>query len=207
MMAPLLVSLVLCLTCSCNSSRAERHYNRGVRSLQKGRTAKAVAEFSKAIQFNPQYGEAFSRLAAIYESEGLLEQARDVYQDLLRVDPNSNEAECKLAGVYSRLGQWQDAIASFKRAIAKNPGCAEAYYGLAGIYNHQGLTRQAVQAYEKAVEYNAMLFEAHYALSVLYYIDGAFDSARKHAAIAQQRYPSAVKLISLIDEERQHSPG
>lgn len=197
----LLTALVLALICSCNFSRAERHYRRGMRALEKGRTAKAREEFSKAIYYNPQYAQAFLQLASVYESEGMLEQARGVYQELLRIDPLSLEAECKLAGIHSRLGQWQDAIACFNSVISKNPASAEAYYGLATIYRRQRNNKQAAQAYEKAIACNAMLFEARYSLALLYYIDGRFEDARKHAAIAVQRYPSAGKLLSLIDEE------
>jgi tetratricopeptide (TPR) repeat protein len=205
--AVLLMVLVLSIALSCNSYRAERHYERGIKHLQKGRSAQAVKEFWRAIHLNPGHSKALFKIASVYESEGLLEQARGVYQELMQVDPAHAEAECKLAGVYSRLGQWQDAVTCFNSVISKHPARAEAYYGLATIYRRQQQNRRAVSAYEKAIECNAMFFEAHYALSVRYYIEGAFEAAGKHAAIAQQHYPSAQKLLSLIEEELQHPSG
>jgi len=205
--AVLLVALVFSITLSCNAYRAERHYQRGIKHLQKGRSAQAVKAFRRAVHFNPGHTKALFKIASVYESEGLLEQARGIYQELMQVDPALADAECKLAGVYSRLGQWQDAISCFNSVISKHPACAEAYYGLATIYRRQQNNRRAASAYEKAIECKALFFEAHYALSVLYYIEGAFEAARKHAAIAQQHYPSAQKLLSLIEEELQHPSG
>ena len=206
--ALLVIALVLSLTSACNSSRAERHYKRGVRNMLKGRSDKAVEEFSKAIRYNPQYSQAFFQLASVYESEGSLEKACDVYQELMRIDPTMMvEAECRLAKVYSRLGKWQQAVACFNSVIGKNPGNADAHYGLATIYRLRNDKERALRAYQQAVECNAQLFEAHYALAVLYYIDGKFSHARTHAARAAERFPSARKLLALIEEELAGSTG
>lgn len=199
--AVLLITLVLSIILSCNASRAERHYKRGIKHLQKGRVDKALGEFWRTLQYDPGHSKALYKIASVYESEGFLEQARGVYQELLKVDPTLLEAECKLAGVYSRLGQWQDAITGFNRVIGQNPASAEAYYGLATVYRRQQQNARAVSAYEKALECNAMFYEAHYALALLLYIDGRFETARKHAAVAQQGSAAAGRLLSLIEEE------
>ncbi len=208
MTALLVITLALALTCACNSSRAERHYRRGVRNMLKGKSAKAVEEFSKAIHYNPNYSQAFFQLASVYESEGLLEKACGMYQELMRIDPEmQTEAECRLAKVYSRLGKWQEAVACFNRVIDKNPAHADAHYGLATIYRQCNENEMALRAYQKAVECNAQLYEAHYALAVMYYIDGKFSHARTHAALATERFPSAYKLLALIEEELAGSTG
>lgn len=206
--ALLVIALILSLASACNSTRAERHYKRGVRNMLKGRSDKAVEEFSKAIYYNPQYSQAFFQLASVYESEGSLEKACDIYQELMRIDPTMlAEAECRLAKVYSRLGKWREAVACFNSVIGKNPGNADAYYGLATIYRQHNDKERALRAYQQAVECNAQLFEAHYALAVLYYIDGKFSHARTHAARAAERFPSARKLLALIEEELACSTG
>jgi tetratricopeptide (TPR) repeat protein len=206
--ALLAIVLALGLTASCDSSRAERHYKRGVRNMLKGRSDKAVEEFSKAIHYNPQYSQAFFQLASVYESTGSLEKARDVYQELMRVDPTmSAEAECRLAKVYSRLGRWEEAVACFNRVIDKNPRNADAYYGLATIYRQLNEKERALRAYQQAVECNEQLFEAHYALAVMYYTDGKFSHARTHAERAAERFPSARKLLALIEEDLPRPTG
>lgn len=207
-LAILLLTMALSIICSCNASRAERHYKRGVRNMLKGRSDKAVEEFSKAIRYNPYYSQAFFQLAAVYESEGLLEKACGVYQELMQIDPAmQTEAECRLAKVYSRLGKWQEAVACFNRVIDKNPCDADAYYGLATIYRQRNEKEPALRAYRQAVECNAQLYEAHYALAVMYYIDGQFSHARHHASLATERFPSAYKLLALIEEELAGSAG
>jgi tetratricopeptide (TPR) repeat protein len=204
----LVIALALGLTSSCNSSRAERHYKRGVRNMLKGKSDKAVEEFSKAIRYNPQYSQAFFQLASVYESEGSLEKACDVYQELMQVDPALlAEAEYRLAKVYSRLGKWEESVACFSRVIGRNPENADAHYGLATIYRQRNDKERALRAYQQAVECDAQLFEAHYALAVMYYIDGTFSHARTHAARAAERYPSAHKLLALIEEELAGSAG
>ena len=206
--ALLMVALVLSLAASCGSSKAERHYKRGVRSMLKGRSDKAVEEFTKAIHFNPQYTKAFFQLASVYESEGALEKACTVYQELMRADPTMlTEAECRLAKVYSRLGKWQEAVDCFNRVIGKNPGNADAHFGLATIYRQRNDKERALRSYEQAVECNEQLFEAHYALALMYYRDGTFSRARTHALRAAERIPSAEKLLALIDEELPGSAG
>lgn len=208
MTALLMVVLVLGAASACNFSRAERHYKRGVRSMLKGRSDKAVEEFTRAIHYNPQYTQAFFQLASVYESEGFLEKACNVYQDLMRIDPAMlAEAECRLAKVYSRQGNWQEAVTCFNRVIDKNPGNADAYYGLATIYRQRNEKEQAQRAYQQALQCNAQLFEAHYALAVMYYIDGKLGHARTHAARAAERFPSARKLLALIEEESAGSSG
>jgi tetratricopeptide (TPR) repeat protein len=204
----LMVALVLSVAASCSSSKAERHYKRGVRSMLKGRSDKAVEEFTKAIHYNPQYTQAFFQLASVYESEGSLEKASTVYQELMRTDPTMlAEAECRLAKVYSRLGKWQEAVDCFIRVIGKNPGNADAHFGLATLYRQRNDKERALRSYERAVECNAQLFEAHYALAVMYYREGTFSRARTHALLAAERIPTARKLLALIDEELPESAG
>ena len=206
----IVVPLVLCCLCAplaCSSYRAEKHYEKGVAFQKNDDTVRAIAEFTRTLHYAPGHIGARLALAAAYASQESLQQAIAEYNEVLHYDPTVVEAEYALGDIYSRLKNWDEALKQYEAAVEKDPGHAAAYYSLGSIFKMRKEQGKAIAAYRRAVEIDENHCEAHYQLSLLYFVEGDFENARKHAAIAVKEYPAAQKLIVLIEEETKDTKG
>lgn len=75
---------------------AKLYYNKALLVLQNGRTQEAINQLVFATQLKPNYLEAHSSLATVYEQEGLTEAAIKGWETILKLVPNDPEAKKKL---------------------------------------------------------------------------------------------------------------
>ena len=73
--------------------------NLGVCYNAKGLHDDAIKLFTKAVQINPKYCEAYNNLASTYRSQGLEKEAVKFYQKILELDPNHSQALHILASI------------------------------------------------------------------------------------------------------------
>ncbi len=62
----LLSTTILMVAACSSSSEAEKHNDAGFELFQQGRLEEAVAEFTKAIQVDPNFGVAYHNRGAAY---------------------------------------------------------------------------------------------------------------------------------------------
>lgn len=75
---------------------AKLYYNKALMVLQNGRTQEAINQLVFATRLKPNYLEAHSSLATVYEQEGLTEQAIKEWETILTLIPGDAEATKKL---------------------------------------------------------------------------------------------------------------
>src|SRR5579871_1196618 len=93
---PLAVSLLIALLASCGRS-PDYYYNRGKDFAAKGKYADAVLNYSKAIQKNPSYGEAFAELGQAELHLGHTRQAYDALTRAVQILPKRRDIKVSLA--------------------------------------------------------------------------------------------------------------
>jgi tetratricopeptide (TPR) repeat protein len=136
--------------------------SRGLAYLENGEPNLAVADYTKAIAYDPEFGPAYGR-ANVYFEIGLFELAIADYSKLIELDGGGEDlAEVYLArGIaYGIAGRNAPAILDFNKTLELRPGDARAYAGRAFVYYHTGQYDEAwtdvseAQALEYKVDAN-----------------------------------------------------
>ena len=117
------------------SRLAEAYNNRGLGHGSKSEKDRAIADFTKAIQLNPHYAEAFLNRGSAYEVQGFLAsigsqdhgksyyvRAMADFEEAIRLDPNNPRAFAERGGLKSRLGDEEGAYADELHSVQlRNP--------------------------------------------------------------------------------------
>lgn len=104
------------------------YYIKGVQQGLRNAYAKAIANYTKAIELRPEFVEAYLRRGEIYYRMG---NDRAVLADCnhaIALDPNYAEAYYYLARARHRLGYAQSALEAYHRTLALEENNAEALY-------------------------------------------------------------------------------
>lgn len=96
---------------------AEQHYQRGVALTEKGRYEQAISEFTKAIEMDSTYSDAYSGRGRAYCRKGDCSSAIADYTQAIELDPNSAAAYCGRGIAHRKLGEVAQAIADFEKCI------------------------------------------------------------------------------------------
>lgn len=113
-----------------NPNDAGAYLHRGlIRSHSQEDFQGAIADFSKAIELNPNLAEAYNYRGTSYFWLEKYQQALDDYSQALRLDPNLTIAYYNRAYVRIELGDKKGAIADFQRGaeLSKKEGDTMSY--------------------------------------------------------------------------------
>ena len=167
--------------------RGAEYYSR----FTKEASAQAREMFQKAIQLDPDYALAYSRLGLTYLHEWthrwsqdpqLLERAFELAQKAIALDDTLPEAHRVLGDVYLYRRQHEDAIAELEKAIAINPNYADAIAGLGDVLNHAGDPEEAIRLVKKAMRLNP-----HHHVWYFYALGLSY--------ISTERYEEAIEIL------------
>jgi tetratricopeptide (TPR) repeat protein len=103
---------------SAKSNLASAYYIRGVTFTSKGDNARAIADYSNAIKYEPNYPFAFNKRGQAYLTNGDFDKAIADFEELIRLDPNNNGIKNNLANVYMQRGIEYDKKKDYTRAIS-----------------------------------------------------------------------------------------
>ncbi|PWT90054.1 MAG: hypothetical protein C5B55_10285 [Blastocatellia bacterium] len=97
---------------------------------------KAITEFQKAADTDPNYALAYVGLADAYvlledyagaRTSETCDKSKAFAERALQLDPSLAEAHASLAYTYTQLWEWDKAEAEFKRSLELNPNYASAH--------------------------------------------------------------------------------
>ena len=126
-------------TC-CNRERFRWPYYLGIVRGAEGKTSEAISILRKAaIMVDPDYLPARVRLAELLLATHNQEEAKTIFEQVLKQDPDCSQAHYGLGRIQSSTGQWQAAIQSYRRALTSSQGFGAAHYALATAYRQLGM--------------------------------------------------------------------
>ena len=146
-----------------------------------GRFDEAVAEYRKAIRKSPKtlnlhYRLGRALLMRSHEAEAL-EQARQEFEDELKLNPYDAVAHYQIAQILEVQQQGEQAASRLERALELDPDFAEALTALARYRSRAEDHAAAVDLLERAVELQPESESSWYALMVAYRNAGRRDDA------------------------------
>ena len=104
------------------------------------------------------------------QEESRLEEAEQLYQEILKTEPTNLDANNNLSIILFSLGRLDEAEVSCRKAIELKPDYTEAYNNLGVFLMKLNKFEKAEEAYKKAIEFNADFADAHYNLGDIFQI-------------------------------------
>jgi tetratricopeptide (TPR) repeat protein len=97
------------------------HMRAGVNLARNGEYAGAATEFHKAIDANPQLGEAWFDLAGALMQKGDIEQALKTFPLAIKLAPRWPEAHYQFAQALLKANRRDEAVAELRLALKQDP--------------------------------------------------------------------------------------
>jgi len=115
-------------------NKATVFFNNGNKLMDSGKNNEAIEQFTKAIEFNPRYNDAYCNRGVVYKKNGDLDKAIADYMAALRLNDDDAETYYNLGRAYMEQKDIDRAILYFTKSIASrsfyklgNPQKAEIY--------------------------------------------------------------------------------
>ena len=166
---------------------SEAYNNRGVAYDDLRQYERAIQDYNKAIQLDPNNAEAYNNRGNAY-AKGLKQYERAIqdYNKAIQLNPNDERAYNNRGISYRNLKQYERAIQDYDKAIQLNPNLYQAYNNRGNAYGNLGQYERAIQDYNKAIQLNPNYAEAYNSRGFTYYIMKKYDLAFKDANKALQ---------------------
>jgi len=135
----IIISILLFLPLSCATNIQSKH-------------DKAIEDYSKSIDMNPNNAEAYGNRGLAYYNKGQYDRAIEDYNKAIALNPNLAWNYNNRGLIYGIKGQYDRAIEDFNKAIAINPNDADAYRNRGRAYYDKGFMEKAMADFQKACD-------------------------------------------------------
>lgn len=125
-------------------------------------------------QFNSQ---AALRQATHHHQAGQLQQAEQLYRQVLEVEPKNADALHLLGVIASQAGEYEAAVNLITQALEIKPNYADAHYNLGNVLDNQGRFEEAIDCYRRAIEVDPRYIDAYYNLGTALKDQGELEEA------------------------------
>jgi tetratricopeptide (TPR) repeat protein len=187
---------------SLNSDSAAVLLAAGLLQEQRGWYEEAARDFSRAVELEPNNGEAWNRLAATYTSTNRLDEAIAIYEKAVQAQPNYYAPYIDFGLFYYYRGSFKEAEQLFRRVIAIAPGLAKGHMCLGLALKGLGRLEEA----ERSLLASLRLQETPQVLTdlgALYYQEERFSEAATYFRKSlSAEPPNALRYANLGDAYR-----
>ncbi len=112
----------------------------------------ALEYLNTALEINPKSAEAWYQLGLFYQSQGMLDEAADAYESLVREDPGSFLGYYNLGYLYlTETERYDIALAYFDSVLAVQPAALDALYNKGVCYEEMGRTQTAHDVFREVL--------------------------------------------------------
>jgi tetratricopeptide (TPR) repeat protein len=114
--------------------KKDKHLAAAQKFLERGQEERALEEFARVVQEDPNDTRTWLKMAEIHARRGALEQARDIY--------------LRTAEIYVEQGFPRKAMTVYKSVLKLTPGLPHVREKLADTYRQQGMVADALRELE-----------------------------------------------------------
>jgi serine/threonine protein kinase/tetratricopeptide (TPR) repeat protein len=178
-------------TFTTTSLEAMRAFARGQELDDLGRPEEALKEYLRAIDYDPNFGRAYSGLAVIYINWGRLDEAEKYFQEAMkRIDQMTDREKYRTRGIYYLMKRdYKKAIDEYSALLKEYPGDYAAHAMLAIAYFYARDMPKAVEEGRLDVKYNPQGVPAHFNMSLYALVAGDLDTAEEESRTALKIQP------------------
>lgn len=152
----------------------------------KGDINLAIDAFRKATQANPNDAVSMMQLAMVLEGSGRAEEARPIYEQILRIDPGHSMALNNLAFAKAEEGvDLDEALRLAQKARQARPESPDIADTLGWVYIKKQMTQEAIRVFSDIVKKQPEnpIYRYHYGMAL---------SQRGDKAAARREFESAL---------------
>ncbi len=142
-------------------SRLEQLLSMADRALEKEDFIEADKALSSANIIEPENQEVLLKHGYVLVKLERLEDAKEVYEELLKLNEQEDMAHVSLANVLHKLGKDEEAKKHHLRAIELDKSYAPHYFNYANTLYDLGEKEAALEQYKKAYKLDSSLEEAY----------------------------------------------
>jgi len=128
------------------------HTNLGLIYDSRLELARAIEEYKKSLELNPDNAEVYFRLGIDYDKAGWYELAMKMFLEALKKDPLNGSIHSALGSIYARTGLYENAFRQANQALKLKGDDASAYNTLGLVYERRGNYSLAISYYRRALE-------------------------------------------------------
>ncbi len=189
---PLLISILLFSAAHAQVSKAKQHYKSGIQLRNNNKFPEALAEFSKATEFDKKFDSAYVEIGNIYSKSGSMDLAMTNYNKALAVNPKYADALFGIAKIYrDAIKNYDSAIYFFDAAAKIDSTNKEIFYGMAWTYN-------ARKEHDLAISYAIKSLKIDNTYKPAYgELGHAYRATKKYAACIEQLKKNLA--VSVVD--------
>lgn len=140
---------------------------------------KAIDEFEKILNLDPNFTLAQYDLAVAYRDFGMEEKAIQQYEKTIALQPSFPEALSNLGGYYFRSGKIEQAKEMFTKAIKAYPNFIQGLSNLGAVLNKLGQPEEAIPHLKKTLELDPEFAIASFNLGNSQFALNRFEEAQK----------------------------
>ena len=162
--------------CQCPEN-FRAYFNRASIYLGKDDHDLAIRDYSKAIQLNIRFADAYNARGIAYSSKGEYDRAIRDFDKCIKLNPTEPTSYCNRAIAYSSQAKYSQAIRDFSKVVQLNPADAQAHYNRGLAYSRKGQLDQALRDLSQAIKLNPKHTKAHYHRGLAYKRMGQYGRA------------------------------
>ncbi|MDP8262942.1 MAG: tetratricopeptide repeat protein [Candidatus Ancaeobacter aquaticus] len=118
----------------------------------KNNSAKALTNYKKAIKYNKDYLDSYSRMGDIYARTGKIDKAMKQYEKTIELDTNYAKGYSNIGILFNSKGEYRKALDNIQKAIKIDPNDPIFYNNLANVYLENNNYTKARETIARAVE-------------------------------------------------------
>ncbi|MGE5158179.1 MAG: caspase family protein [Gemmatimonas sp.] len=161
-----------------NRTDRVRAYNRrGILWKRKGEHDRAIADYTAAIELNPNYLFAYYNRGISYREKQDFDRAIADYTAAIRINPKYPQAYVNRGVAYGEKYDYDQAIADYNIAIQLDPKYAVAYNNRGVAWKNKGEYDLAIADYSEAIRLNPKYLKAITNRAFTYEKKGKFAEA------------------------------
>ena len=146
-------------------------------------------------------------LAFELQNEGKLDQAEEIYKEILEVQPSNIEVYYNLGMIFQDKLQFDKSLFYYRKALALDSNIVDAYFNIGTIFHNTGLFDNAITHYRKALELDPYSADINNNLGIVLKEKGQLDEAISYYRKALQINPNCADAFNnlgiVLKEKRQ----
>ena len=149
----------------------------GVVTAQLGRPSEAIKRLQESVSLEPDYPQAISELAKLYQETGQFHASAEALRKLINIQPELGELYSNLGVVLGRMGKPEEAAVACARAVELSPERAEVHSNMGDVLKSRRRFDEAVAAYRRAIQLKPGLTGVYRNLAAVLRISDRFEEA------------------------------